>query len=54
MNLVADKVPLILLLFKVQQCEVFSGYPETPFHQGSSECVPLEIVLIYSNKVGKH
>ena len=33
---------------------IFSGHLETPLRQGSSKCLPLEILLIYSNKERKH
>ena len=33
--------------------QVFSGYVETPFHQRSSECSPLEILSVQSSKKRK-
>ena len=34
--------------------EVFQRYVETPLHQRSSECFPLEILSIYPSKRRKH
>ena len=34
--------------------QVFSGYVETPFHQGRWECFSLEILQIYSSNDSKH
>ena len=34
--------------------QVFQGHVETPLHQRSSECVPLEILSVHPSKKRKH